>query len=108
MESCCYFVVEENTFSSKAKSKLWVKLFTKLHNLEKFMQEEGKQKLKSNSIPQSFLNESFGAFVDFASSTGNPTTTLCFKSTGVQSPEKKSAASLCQARPQLILGDIFI
>ena len=82
-----------------------------LHNLEKFMQEEGKQKLKSNSIPQSFLNEtyeSFGAFVDFASSTGNPTTTLCFKSTGVQSPEKKSAASLCQARPQLILGDIFI
>ena len=79
-----------------------------LHKLEKFMQEEGKQKLKSNSIPQSFLNESFGAFADFASSTGNQTTTLCFKSTGVQSPEKKSAASLCQARPQPILGDIFI
>jgi hypothetical protein len=63
-----------------------------LHKLEKFKQEEGKQKLKSNSIPQSFLNESFGAFVDFASSKGNQTTTLCFKSTGVQSPEKKSAA----------------
>ena len=59
-----------------------------LHKLEKFMQEEGKQKLKSNSIPQSFLNESFGAFVDFASSKGNQATTLCFKSTGVQSPEK--------------------
>jgi hypothetical protein len=67
-----------------------------LHNLENFMQEEGKQKSKSNSIPQSFLNESFGAFVDFASSTGNQTTTLCFKSTGVQSPEKKIG---CQPVP---------
>ena len=72
------------------------------------MQEEGKQNLKSSSILQSFLNESFGAFVDFASSTGNQTTTLCFKSTGVQSPGKKSAARLCQARQQPILGDIFI
>ena len=70
-----------------------------LHKLEKFMQEEGKQKLKSNSIPQSFFNESFDAFVDFASSTGNQsyqTTTLCFKSTGVQSPEKKIG---CQPVP---------
>jgi hypothetical protein len=36
-----------------------------VHNVEKFKQEEGK-KLKSNFIHQSFLNESFGSFVDFA------------------------------------------
>jgi hypothetical protein len=45
------------------------------------------------------FNESFDAFVDFASSTGNQsyqTTTLCFKSTGVQSPEKKIG---CQPLP---------
>jgi len=28
-----------------------------LHKIEKFMQEEGKQKLKSNSIPQLFFNQ---------------------------------------------------
>ena len=58
-----------------------------LHNLEQFMQEEGKQKLKSNSIPRSFLNESFGAFVDFAgvSSTGKQATTLWFDLTSVLS-----------------------
>jgi hypothetical protein len=48
-----------------------------LHKIGKIMQEQGKKKLKSNSITQSFLNESFGAFVDeildFASSTGNET-----------------------------------
>jgi len=79
-----------------------------LHNLEKFMQEEGKQKLKSNSIPQSFLNESFGAFVDFASSTGNQTTTLCFKSTGVQSPEKKNRLPACARPGRNLFWGIFL
>jgi len=63
-----------------------------VHKLEKFKQEEGKKKLKPNCIPQSFLNERFGAFVDFASSTGSQTTTLSFELTGVPSLEKKSAA----------------
>jgi hypothetical protein len=31
---------------------------------KKIMQEQGKQNLESNSITQSFLNESFEAFVD--------------------------------------------
>jgi hypothetical protein len=35
-----------------------------LHTIEKIMQEQGKQNLESNSITQSFLNESFEAFVD--------------------------------------------
>jgi hypothetical protein len=35
-----------------------------LHTIENFMQEQGKQKLESNSTTQSFLNESFEAFVD--------------------------------------------
>jgi hypothetical protein len=30
-----------------------------LHTIEKIMQEQGKQNLESNSITQSFLNESF-------------------------------------------------
>ena len=33
-------------------------------NDKKIMQEQGKQNLESNSITQSFLNESFEAFVD--------------------------------------------
>jgi hypothetical protein len=37
-----------------------------VHKPEKFRQEEGENKMKSNYIHQSFLNESFGAFVDFA------------------------------------------
>ena len=32
--------------------------------IERIMQEQGKQNLESNSITQSFLNESFEAFVD--------------------------------------------
>jgi hypothetical protein len=32
--------------------------------IEKIMQEQGKQNLESKSITQSFLNESFEAFVD--------------------------------------------
>jgi hypothetical protein len=35
-----------------------------LHEIENFMQEQGKPKLESNSITESFLNESFEAFVD--------------------------------------------
>jgi hypothetical protein len=54
-----------------------------LHKIEKFMHEQGIKKLKSNFITQSFLNESFEAFVDYvldlASSTGNETTTLRFE-----------------------------
>ena len=43
--------------------------------IEKITQEQGKQNLESNSITQSFLNDSFEAFVDLvldlASSKGN-------------------------------------
>jgi hypothetical protein len=60
--------------------------------------------MKSNSITQSFLNESFEDFVDFVSSTGNETTTLNFESTGVQSLEKKSAA---RPSSNLFLGIFF-
>jgi hypothetical protein len=35
-----------------------------LHKIEKIMQEQEKQNLESNIITQSFLNESFEAFVD--------------------------------------------
>jgi hypothetical protein len=83
-----------------------------VHKPEKFKQEEGKKKLKSNFIHQSFLNESFGAFVDFASSIGNQTTTLSFELTGVPSLEKKSAARPgpgqgSKAQQQPILGFFF-
>jgi len=78
-----------------------------LHKREKFMQEEGKKKLKSNSISQSFLNESFEAFLDFASSTGNQTTTLSFELRINRCPVSGKKIG-CQARPQPIFGNIFI
>jgi hypothetical protein len=81
-----------------------------LHKIEKIMQEHGKQNLESNSITQSFLNESFEAFVDqvldLASSTGNETTTLWFELRINRCPvsEKK----ICrQARQQSIFGNIL-
>jgi K+-transporting ATPase c subunit len=40
------------------------KLFMNASYNKKIMQEQGKQNLESNSITQSFLNESFEAFVD--------------------------------------------
>jgi hypothetical protein len=43
---------------------LYQYLIQKLHTIEKIMQEQGKQNLESNSITQSFLNESFEAFLD--------------------------------------------
>jgi hypothetical protein len=71
-------------------------------NREQFIQEEGKQKLKSNSYLNSSLMKGFGAFVNFASSTGNQTTALWSKSCPVS--EKQIG---CQARPQPNFGDIF-
>jgi hypothetical protein len=53
------------------------------------------------------LNESFGAFVDFASSTGNQTTTLCFKSTGVQPPEKKIGSQPVPGPAATYFGEYF-
>jgi hypothetical protein len=77
-----------------------------LHTKEKIMQEQGKQNLESNSITQSFLNESFEV-LDLASSTGNETTTLSIELRINRCPvsEKKIG---CQARQQPIFGNIFV
>jgi hypothetical protein len=82
-----------------------------LHKIEKIMQEQGKQNLESNSITQSFLNESFEAFVelvlDLASSTGNETTTLWFELRIKRCPVSEKQIG-CQARQQPIFWNVFI